>query len=112
MPLYGAITRVAANDMAFALRRPGYEVDIVGLWTDPAEKVSAVQWVNSLRSQLQPFAQGVHQPTRRNQRRACPGGLRGKLRSTGRAQEKVRPWECPAAQSEHQARLGCYRTSE
>lgn len=60
VPLYGAITRVAANDMAFALRRPGYEVDIVGLWTDPAEKVSAVQWVNSLRSQLQPFAQGVY----------------------------------------------------
>jgi len=60
VPFYGAVTRVAADDMAFALRRPGYEVDIVGLWSDPAEKVRAVGWVNSLRNQLQPFAQGVY----------------------------------------------------
>jgi Berberine and berberine like len=60
VPLYGAITRVPANNMAFALRRPGYEVDIVGLWSDQAEKLGAVDWVKSLRSQLQPFAQGVY----------------------------------------------------
>ena len=35
--LYGAISRVAVSDMAFALRQPGYEVDIVSTWSVPAE---------------------------------------------------------------------------
>ena len=60
VPLYGAITRVASSDMAFALRQPGYEVDIVCRWSSPAEKASAVQWVKALRDQLQPFAHGVY----------------------------------------------------
>jgi hypothetical protein len=60
VPLYGAISRVGLSDMAFALRRPGYEVDIVGTWSAPAEKESAVQWVKSLRDNLQPFAHGVY----------------------------------------------------
>src|SRR5580704_11886198 len=60
VPLYGAITRVGSSDMAFALRQPGYEVDIVGLWNAPAEKASAVQWVKSLRDNLNPFAHGVY----------------------------------------------------
>jgi hypothetical protein len=60
VPLYGAITRVASSDMAFALRQPGYEVDIVCRWSSPAEKASAVQWVKTLRDQLQPFAHGVY----------------------------------------------------
>jgi hypothetical protein len=37
VPLYGAIARVGLSDMAFPLRRPGYEVDIVGSWRAPAE---------------------------------------------------------------------------
>jgi len=60
VPLYGAISRVGITDTAFVLRRPGYEVDITGLWSSPAEKESAVQWVKSLRDNLQPFAQGVY----------------------------------------------------
>jgi hypothetical protein len=60
VPLYGAIARVGLSDTAFPLRQPGYELDIVGLWTDPAEKASAVQWVKSLRDSLQPFAHGVY----------------------------------------------------
>jgi hypothetical protein len=60
VPLYGAITHVAARDMAFALRRPGYEVDIVGSWSAPAEKASAVRWVKALRDSLQPFSHGVY----------------------------------------------------
>ena len=60
VPFYGAITHVAANDMSFALRRPGYEVDIVGSWSAPAEKANAVQWVKALRDNLQPFAHGVY----------------------------------------------------
>jgi hypothetical protein len=60
VPLYGAISRVGLSDMAFPLRHPGYELDIVGLWNAPAEKASAVQWVKSLRDKLQPFAHGVY----------------------------------------------------
>jgi len=60
VPLYGAISRVGASDTAFALRQPGYELDIVGLWSAPAEKAAAVQWVKSLRDNLQPFAHGVY----------------------------------------------------
>ena len=46
--------------MAFALRQPGYEVDIVGTWSTPPEKESAVPWVRTLRGNLQPFAHGVY----------------------------------------------------
>jgi FAD/FMN-containing dehydrogenase len=60
VPLYGAITRVGLSNMAFALRHPGYELDIVGLWSAPAEKATAVQWVKALRDNLQPFAHGVY----------------------------------------------------
>ena len=60
VPLYGAISRVAVSDTAFALRQPGYEVDIVSTWSDPAEEARAMQWVKSLRDELQPFARGVY----------------------------------------------------
>jgi hypothetical protein len=60
VPLYGAISHVAISDTAFALRQPGYEVDIVSTWSVPAEKASAMQWVKSLRDDLQPFARGVY----------------------------------------------------
>jgi hypothetical protein len=60
VPLYGAISRVGLTETAFVLRRPGYEVDITGLWSSPDEKESAVRWVKSLRDSLQPFAHGVY----------------------------------------------------
>ena len=60
VPLYGAISRVPISDTAFALRQPGYEVDIVGTWSTAAEKAAAAQWVKSLRDNLQPFAHGVY----------------------------------------------------
>jgi FAD/FMN-containing dehydrogenase len=60
VPLYGAVTRVGLSDTAFPLRRPGYEVDLVGVWSAQAEKESAVQWVKSLRDNLRPFAHGVY----------------------------------------------------
>ena len=60
VPLYGAISRVGITDTAFCLRQPGYEVDITGLWSSPAEKEGAVRWVKALRDNLQPFAHGVY----------------------------------------------------
>jgi hypothetical protein len=56
----GAITRVRANETAFALRQPGVEIDILGSWSAPSEKGDAVQWVKALRDSLRPFAHGVY----------------------------------------------------
>jgi len=60
LTLRGAITRVGVSDTAFALRQPGYEIDIAGVWTSPAEKANVVRWVEATRDSLQPFAQGVY----------------------------------------------------
>ena len=58
--LRGAVSRVAVSDMAFALRQPGYEVDMAGAWSTPAEKAEVVRWVQATRDNLQPFAHGVY----------------------------------------------------
>ncbi|MGA7315563.1 MAG: FAD-binding oxidoreductase [Silvibacterium sp.] len=58
--LRGAVSRVSLRDTAFALRQPGYEVDMVGVWTAPAEKANVVRWVQATRDSLQPFAHGVY----------------------------------------------------
>ena len=60
VPLRGAISRVDLEDTAFALRRPGYEIDIAGVWSTPAEMDAVVRWVNATRDSLQPFAHGVY----------------------------------------------------
>ena len=60
IPLRGAISRVALSDTAFALRQPGYEVDIAGVWSAPAEKAEVVRWVQATRDNLRPFAHGVY----------------------------------------------------
>ena len=60
IPFNGAITRVGMSDMAYPLRQPGYELDIMGRWSAPAEKASAVHWVKALRDKLRPFAHGVY----------------------------------------------------
>jgi len=58
-PLRTAISHLAVSDMAFALRLPGYEVDIVSTWSVSAEKASAVRGIKSLRDDLHRFARGV-----------------------------------------------------
>jgi FAD/FMN-containing dehydrogenase len=60
VPFYGAVTRVGVSDTAFALRQPGYELDIMGRWNTPAEREAAVQWVKALHAKLQPFARGLY----------------------------------------------------
>jgi FAD binding domain/Berberine and berberine like len=58
--LRGAVSRVSVSDTAFALRQPGYEVDMAGVWSTPAEKAEVVRWVQATRDILQPFAHGVY----------------------------------------------------
>ena len=60
VPLRGAVSRVNLSEMAFALRQPGYEIDIAGVWNTPAEKAEVVRWVQATRDSLQPFAHGVY----------------------------------------------------
>lgn len=60
VPLRGAITRISPSETAFALRHSGYEIDITGVWSHPAEKTDVVRWVEATRDSLQPFAQGVY----------------------------------------------------
>ncbi len=56
----GAVTRVRSTDMAFAMRQPGYEVDVSGNWIAPEEEESVVRWVKALRDSLQPFSHGMY----------------------------------------------------
>jgi len=42
VPIYGAITRVPLNDTAFPLRSFAYELDIMGRWTDEADRANAI----------------------------------------------------------------------
>jgi hypothetical protein len=60
VPLRGAISRVGLSDTAFALRHPGYEIDVTGTWTSAAEKTDAIRWVETTRDRLQPFSRGVY----------------------------------------------------
>jgi len=60
VPLRGAVSRVGLSDTAFALRQPGYEIDIAGVWSAPAAKADVVRWVQATRDNLQPFAHGVY----------------------------------------------------
>jgi hypothetical protein len=60
VPLRGAVSRVGLGDTAFALRQPGYEVDMTGVWSAPVEKSEVVRWVQATRDNLQPFAHLVY----------------------------------------------------
>jgi FAD/FMN-containing dehydrogenase len=60
VPLFGAVTRVSPIDMAFSLRQPGFEIDMLGSWNAPEGKPRAIAWVNALRKRLQPYAHGVY----------------------------------------------------
>jgi hypothetical protein len=60
VPLRGAVSRVSMTDTAFALREPGYEIDIAGVWNTSAGKAEVVQWVQATCDNLRPFAHGVY----------------------------------------------------
>ena len=58
VPLRGAISRVGLSDTAFALRQPGYEIDITG--ANAKERPGAIRWIQATRDSLQQFAHGVY----------------------------------------------------
>jgi FAD/FMN-containing dehydrogenase len=55
-----AVARVSPTATAFALREPGYEIDIAGVWNAPAEHSGVVRWVQATRDALHLFAHGVY----------------------------------------------------
>lgn len=60
VPLRGAVSRVSVTETAFALREPGYEIDMAGVWNTSTGKAEVVRWVQATRDNLQPFAHGVY----------------------------------------------------
>jgi FAD/FMN-containing dehydrogenase len=60
VPIYGAIARVGVSETAFPLRRPCYELDLMGRWNTPADQARSIEWVKALRDRLTPLAHGVY----------------------------------------------------
>jgi len=61
VPLYGAIARVKPSETAFALRRFGFELDLMGRWDESGkDKERVIEWVKFLRDALKPWATGAY----------------------------------------------------
>jgi FAD/FMN-containing dehydrogenase len=56
--MHGAMTRVSPTATAFAPRRPQFDFDAIGQWTDVAESATHTAWVRALWAKLEPHLQG------------------------------------------------------
>jgi FAD/FMN-containing dehydrogenase len=56
--LHGAVARVPASETAFGARKPQWDFDAIGQWTDGAESATHIAWVRELWGQLEPHLQG------------------------------------------------------
>jgi len=54
----GAVARVPSEATAFAHRRSRFAVNIVAMWTDPADNEANVAWARAFSDALQPHANG------------------------------------------------------
>jgi FAD/FMN-containing dehydrogenase len=57
--VHGAAARVPATATAFAARRPQWDFDIIGQWTDAAESGGHIAWVRALWDRLEPELLGT-----------------------------------------------------
>ena len=55
---HGAATRVPTTATAYAARRPLWDFDAVGQWTDAAESAGHIAWVREVWGRLQPHLLG------------------------------------------------------
>jgi FAD/FMN-containing dehydrogenase len=53
--MHGAATRVPPTETAFAARRPVWDVDVIGQWSDGAESARHVGWVRSVWGTIEPY---------------------------------------------------------
>jgi FAD/FMN-containing dehydrogenase len=56
--MHGAATRVPSTETAFAARRPTWDFDAIGQWTDHAESAKHTAWVRELWGRLEPHLEG------------------------------------------------------
>jgi FAD/FMN-containing dehydrogenase len=56
--IHGAICRRSASATAFSARRPQWDIDAIGCWTDPAESAGHITWVRALWARLEPHLLG------------------------------------------------------
>ena len=56
--MHGAATRVLPTETAFAARRPQWDFDAIGQWTDGAQSAEHIAWVRALWTQLEPHLEG------------------------------------------------------
>ena len=56
--VHGAATRVSPTATAFAARRPQWDFDAIGQWTDAAQSPQHIAWVRKLWERLEPHLQG------------------------------------------------------
>ena len=57
--VHGAATRVPTTATAFSARRPQWDFDIIGQWTDPAEAGGHIAWVKALWDRVEPNLLGT-----------------------------------------------------
>ncbi len=56
--IHGAAVRPAASATAFSARRPQWDFDAIGCWTDPAESATHTAWVRAVWARLEPHLLG------------------------------------------------------
>ncbi len=57
--IHGAIVRPAPDATAFSARRPQWDFDVIGTWTDPGESAGHIDWVRALWAKLEPHLLGT-----------------------------------------------------
>jgi FAD/FMN-containing dehydrogenase len=57
--VHGAAARVPATATAFSARRPLWDFDIIGQWSDPVESSGHIAWVRALWDRLEPELLGT-----------------------------------------------------
>ena len=55
--MHGAAVRVRPDETAFSARRPVWDLDVIGQWTDGAESAKHVGWVRALWGRLEPHVE-------------------------------------------------------
>jgi FAD/FMN-containing dehydrogenase len=56
--VHGAATRVPVEETAFAARRPQWDVDVIGQWTDGAESARHTDWLRASWARAEEHLQG------------------------------------------------------
>jgi FAD/FMN-containing dehydrogenase len=56
--VHGAITRVPTSETAFSARKPQWDFDAIGAWSEEAQSAQHIAWVRALWDKLEPHLKG------------------------------------------------------